>query len=235
MHATCRLGVTLMFCIKISATKHAQLYKHHWGDFHLEVYSCLQPSSAQHLKTLEILGKLNFRRGTLKYQLYLSVVTHRPRGGHLCHLLLPMVYLLLGKTQRKAVFSTKGTAEQGVLGWHRLTLWPLRELCCAYLSSTHRSGKGGRGGDRGQSQLRAESSAAPPTLHRLAAMGEAGRLSGQMVTGYGLGVTVKLVPVTLWMFPEELFSAKHSPGVTAAHTFAHTDAVAWLIQQQFWE
>lgn len=233
MHVTCRLDVSLMFCIKISATKHAQLYKHRWGDFHLEVYSCLQPSSAHHLKSLEILGKLNFRRGTLKYQLYFSVATHRPRGGHLYHLLLPMVYVLLGKTQRKAEFPTKGTAEQGCWGWHRLTLWPLCELCCAYVSSTHRSGKGGRGGDRGQSQLRAGSSAALPTLHRLAAVGEAERLSGQMVTGYGLGVIVKLSQHHCGCFLRNFFSVKHRPGVSAAHTFAHTDSVAWLIQQQF--
>lgn len=71
--------------------------------------------------------------------------------------------------------------------------------------------------------MRAGSSAALPTLHRFAAIGGAGRLSGQLVTGYGFGVTVKLVPALLWMFPEELFSAKHSPGVTVAHTFAHTE------------
>lgn len=149
MHVTCRLDINLMFCIKISATKHTQLYKHHCWDFHLAVYSCLQPSSAQHLKSSEILGKLNFRRGTLKFQLHFSVVTHRPRGGHLCHLLLPMACLLLGKTQRKSEFPTKGTAEQGVLGLAQADtvapVWAVLCLCEFYTQEWERWERWGQG------------------------------------------------------------------------------------------
>lgn len=41
MHVMCRADVSLMFCIKISATTHAQLYKHWWEDFNCEVLQLL--------------------------------------------------------------------------------------------------------------------------------------------------------------------------------------------------
>jgi len=53
---------------------------------------------------------------------------------------------------------------------------------------------------------------------------------GRWLVDMDFGVVVKLVATSVWVFPEELFSAKHSLGVTVAHTFAHRDAVAWLIQ-----
>lgn len=39
-------------------------------------------------------------------------------------------------------------------------------------------------------------------------------------------VILKLVPMSGWMFPEELVSVKHSLGVTVEQAVAHGDAVA---------
>lgn len=77
----------------------------------LKCYSCLQPSFAQHLKCSELFEKLNFRKGTVKYQLYFSVVAYIPGAGHLSHLLLPMACLLLRKIQRRIQVPKKGTPE----------------------------------------------------------------------------------------------------------------------------
>jgi len=73
--------------------------------FILKCYSCLQLSFVQYLKSLELFEKLNFRKGTVKYQLYFSVVAYIPGGRHLSHLLLPMACLLSRKTEKKV--STK--------------------------------------------------------------------------------------------------------------------------------
>lgn len=227
MYVMCRLDVNLMFCIKISATKHAQLYKHHWGDFHLEVYNCLQPSSAQHLKSSEILGKLNFRRGTLKYQLHFSVVAHRLRGGHLCHLLLPMVCLLLGKTQRKAEFPTKGTAEQGVLGLAQAdTVAPVRAVLCLHESYTQEWERWERWGQR---PVPAEcwelSSTSNPTQTCCHGRSwEAFRADGHWIWTWGHCKAGPSVTVDVsW----GTFFSQAQPRVVFFF-FAHTDAVAWL-------
>lgn len=60
-----------------------------------------------------------------------------------------MVYLLLGKTQRKAEFPTKGTAEQGVLGLAQADtvapVWAVLCLCEFYAQEWERWERWGQG------------------------------------------------------------------------------------------
>lgn len=64
-------------------------------------------------------------------------------------------------------------------------------------------------------------------LDRLIAKGEAERLSGQVVSGMDCGVIIKLVPTSIQVFPEELFSSKAQPRCHSCRlNFPHRDAVA---------
>lgn len=157
------------------------------GEFLLsKCYSCLQHSFVQHLKSPELFEKkLNFRKETVKYQLYFPVTAHIPGGGHLSHLFLPpMACLLLRKMHRRSWVARKGTAEQGEQGQ---ALADILAPCmsCAVLGWVLHTwvGKVGRG-DSPSRDLGAR--AALLNLDRLVAKGEAERLPGQMVSGDGL-------------------------------------------------
>lgn len=117
------------------------------------IWKCTAACSHHLHSTLELRNtwKIKFQKRGSKIPTLLLCCYSQTKGRSPKPLASPHGLSAARKNTEKSWVSNEGNCRAGgSWGWHRLTPWPLCGLCCAYVSSTHRSGKGGRGGDRGQ-------------------------------------------------------------------------------------
>lgn len=182
MHVMCTLDVNLMFCIKISATIHAQLHKHCCGAFHAEVLQLLEAVFCATPYKLRIIWTIKFQKGDSKIPTLLLCCCSHIGEGHLSHLLLPTTAcLLLRKMPRRSWVPKEENAEWGCWERHGLTSCPLCELRPACVSCAHTNWKGGERGWPQQSSGSSGSAFKPRQAHCQGRGWEAFRAGGQWV------------------------------------------------------
>lgn len=179
MHVMCRSDVNLMFCIKISATIHAQLYKHCWGDFNFEVLQLLAAIFCTRLWELKIIWKIKFQKGDSKIPTLLLCCCLHTKGRSSKPLASPRGLFAVKKNTEKQLNTKEGNSRAGGPGT-ALADTAAQCVSCAmprWILHTW-MGKVGRGASPSWDP---GAQAALPILDRAVAKGEAERLSGQMV------------------------------------------------------
>lgn len=123
MHVTCRLDVNLMFCIKISATKHAQLYINITGE--IFIWKCTAACSHHLHSTLELRNtwKIKFQKRGSKIPTLLLCCYSQTKGRSPKPLASPHGLSAARKNTEKSWVSNEGNCRAGGpgagTGWHR--------------------------------------------------------------------------------------------------------------------